>query len=208
VSHKSRPKHDADRPLLITVRLHDGLPNLRTEETFAVLLAAFEKGGDRFGFRLAHFSIQSDHMHFLAEAVDERALSRGMQGLLVRIARALNRMWSRKGSVFADHYSARELHSTRQVRRALVYVLNNASKHGIVLREPDPFTSAKWFDGWVPVDPWRDAPIPRPRTRLLADEWKQHGLLLPTERPRASRISRRTELVPLARDDADARTWH
>jgi len=39
----------------------------------------------------------------LVEAEDERALSRGMQGLAVRIARGVNRALERTGRVFADH---------------------------------------------------------------------------------------------------------
>jgi hypothetical protein len=59
--------------------------------------------------RLIHFSIQSSHIRMVVEARNARALSRGMQGLTVRIARRLNRLWGRTGAVFADRYHSRSL---------------------------------------------------------------------------------------------------
>ena len=70
----------------------------------------------RFGFRLVHFSVQRDHLHLLAEASDRRALSRGMQGLSIRVAKAVNRRLGRRGAVFADRYHARALKTPREAR--------------------------------------------------------------------------------------------
>ncbi len=42
----------------------------------------------------------------MVETDDETALACGMQGLGLRIAKALNRVMGREGSVFADHYHA------------------------------------------------------------------------------------------------------
>ena len=47
-------------------------------------------------FRLIHFSILSNHIHLIAEADTAQALSRGMKGLAVRIAWAVNRALGRK----------------------------------------------------------------------------------------------------------------
>ena len=51
-----------------------------------------------------------------------RALARGMQGLSIRMARRLNRLWRRSGKVFADRFHVEVLRTPRQVRdaRALV----------------------------------------------------------------------------------------
>src|SRR5207247_1292169 len=103
---------------------------------------------DEHGLRIVHFAIQSNHVHLLVEARDARSLSRGMQGLLVRIARNSNRAWKRKGSVFADRYHSRALRTPREVRNALVYVLQNSRKHGCHIAGVDPFTSGRDFDGW------------------------------------------------------------
>ena len=76
---------------------------------FGVLRGCFRKGKERFGFRLVHYSVQREHLHLMVEAEDARALSRGMQGLCVRVAKALNKLWGRRGRVFDDRYFARRL---------------------------------------------------------------------------------------------------
>jgi len=149
VSHAKRPELREHFPVHVTLRLEKGLPSLRRKEAYRVLKRAFGAGAMRFGFRLVHFSVQSNqHLHILAEAGDGRALSRGMLGLSVRIARALNRLWKRSGSVFADRFHSRLLKTPREVRNALVYVLQNARKHWPAFtRRPDLYSSGPWFDG-------------------------------------------------------------
>lgn len=139
------------------------------------------------GLRLPHYSPQTNHLHMIAEASDENALSRGMQGLLVRVARALNRLWARKGSVFADRYHARQLRTPREVRNALVYVLHNARHHGLSVPGVDPFSSGRWFDGWsrklvfVSRGPGATA-----KSWLLRIGWRIHGRIGIDEIPRAA----------------------
>src|SRR6266851_3537755 len=62
---------------------------------------------ERFGMRLVHFSVQGNHIHLLIETTDKQALARGMQGLTIRLAKALNRVMGRHGRVFEDHYHSR-----------------------------------------------------------------------------------------------------
>ena len=63
--------------------------------------------------------------------MNQARLEVGMQGLAIRIARGLNRLWGRKGKVFADRYHDRVLRTPREVRNALAYVLNNARRHAV-----------------------------------------------------------------------------
>jgi len=137
-----------------------------------------------------HYAILKNHLHLLVEARDRRALSRGMQGLLIRVARRLNRVWGRAGKVFADRYHDVILRTPQQVRNALVYVLQNAKKHRRAVsqrvsrtfgRTLDAFASGLWFDGWrerprtprgAPVRPTTDA-----KTWLLRAGWRRRGLL-------------------------------
>ncbi len=125
------------------MRLNKGLPSLRRKNAYRVLTRAFAAGGERFGFRLIHFSIQSNHLHLLAEAENRRALARGMQGLSIRIARGLNRLWRRTAKVLADRYHDHILRTPTEVRNAIRYVLHNVQRHGIrFVGGFDPFTSA------------------------------------------------------------------
>src|SRR5262249_21333371 len=60
---------------------------------------------------------------------DNDALSRGMQGLGVRVARALNRVMKKRGKRLADRYHAHVLRTPSEVRNAVEYVLRNHLKH-------------------------------------------------------------------------------
>jgi REP element-mobilizing transposase RayT len=48
---------------------------VRRQETLRVLHEAFFAGMDRFGFRLVHFSVQTNHVHMIAEARGTRSPS-------------------------------------------------------------------------------------------------------------------------------------
>src|SRR5688572_29131264 len=107
----------------MSLRVRRGISSLRSRGLFGRVQSALAYGQERFGFRLVHFSVQRDHLHLIAEASDRRALSRGMQGLTIRVARAVNRQLGRSGSVFAERYHARALRTPRAVHFALRYVL-------------------------------------------------------------------------------------
>jgi hypothetical protein len=158
---------------------------LRQTEARAVIERALGRGAQRFGWRLVHYSIQTTHLHFIAEARDRRALSRGMQGLSVRLARALNTLWHRIGAVFADRYHARALRTPREVRCALLYVLQNARHHGLRVEGCDPCSSGAWFDGWAGtvVDFARTPLVVAASTWLLRVGWRRHGLIGLREAP-------------------------
>ena len=134
VSHVKREAVVPRYPVLATLRTRDELPSLRSAESHAVLRRAFLKGRDRPGrlergaFRLVHYAVVDDHvLHLVCEATDRRAFSRGVQGLSIRVARGLNRLWGRKGKVFAERYDDRVLRSQDEVDEVLATVLGFGS---------------------------------------------------------------------------------
>lgn len=194
VSHLRRSALSRHHPVHVTLRLVAGVPSLRSWPRFREVRAALARGQQRFGFRLVHFSVQSNHVHLIAEARDSLALSRGMQGLAVRLARAINRTLARRGRVFADRYHARALKTPRDAHFALRYVLLNARKHASDTLLPgfvDSRSSAAWFDRFerpaalvfgareVRAE-WRashelEAPVVPPRTWLLRRGSRRYG---------------------------------
>jgi putative transposase len=74
----------------VVLRIRRGLPGLRTPRAYRVLERAFRLGKKIDGYRLIEFSVQQDHIHLIVEAEGRARLSRGMQGLMIRIAKALN----------------------------------------------------------------------------------------------------------------------
>jgi REP element-mobilizing transposase RayT len=157
----------ARHPVLVTMRLLKGISSLRRSDVRRALESAFHAGHDRFGLRLVHYSIQGNHLHLLVEVQDATALSRGMQGLAIRCARAINRALRRRGKVFADRFHSRALRARREVANALRYVLENADHHGDYTPR-DPFTSQRWL--WRVPD--EGAPVRPPRTWLLRIGWR------------------------------------
>ena len=181
VAHRERPVLASRHPIHVTLRFEAGLESLRNRRTHRVVRDALLAGGARFGARIVHFAVMSNHIHLVCEAEDEQALTRAIKGLGVRIARGLNRLWQRTGRVIADRYHTHILKTPLEVRRALQYVLHNARQHGIWFAGPDPCSSGAWFDGWdqyiEPPGAWSASPLPRARTWLLTIGWRRHGTI-------------------------------
>ena len=140
----------------VTLRARREASFLRAETVFAAVRRAFGRA-QREDFGIVHFSVQGNHVHLLVEAKDRAALGSGMQGLTTRLARAINGALRRSGRVWADRYHRRDLGSPREVRHALVYVLQNHAKHGADTSlghgaehlRLDPKSSAVYFPGWT-----------------------------------------------------------
>ena len=145
-------------------------------------------------------SIQRDHVHLLVEADNKTALSRGMQSFQISAAKHINREFSRRvrldkrrrGAVFPDRFHQEVITTPRQARHALSYVLNNWRKHEEDRSAPrswnvDPFSTGVLFEGWRQHadEPlmwrWRDTYDPmfvyRPKSWLLREGWRRHGLI-------------------------------
>ena len=144
-----RPRHPLSRhhPLHIVVRLAPGVPSLRTRKLFGRVHRALAAAKERFGMRIIHYSVQDNHLHLLVEvehpdsrlrgdcrfrgdkAAAKRALTKAMQGLGVRLARRLNKVLGRRGRLIEERYHVTRLTTPRQVKNALLYILNNGRKH-------------------------------------------------------------------------------
>jgi len=181
VVHRARPDISHRHPVHVTLRFVAGLESLRKRPNYRVVLDALSRSCGRFGMRIIHYSVMTNHVHMICEVDHASSLSRGLKGLCVRLARNLNARWQRTGRVIADRYHTHVLRTPREVRNALAYVLDNASHHGIHFAGPDPCSSAAWFDGWkCERDRGRVSGhsfLLRARTWLLAIGWRRHGLI-------------------------------
>jgi REP element-mobilizing transposase RayT len=174
--------------------LRGGVNVLRKQSVFLRIRKALAAASQN-AFRVAHFSVQTNHVHLIVEAHDKLALSSGVRGLAIRVARCVNRALARSGRIWTDRYHARPLQTPREVRNALVYVLLNRRKHRPGASALDPCSSAPWFDGWkAPEHPphtqpdGRDQPVSPPvvpaRTWLATVGWRRHGLVRRDEAPK------------------------
>ena len=171
VPNRRRPKVKDDA-LHVTMHLIDGLPNLREPRAYRRIAGAIGQCQERFGCRVVEYSVLSNHLHLIVEAENEAKLAQAMKGLKVRIAKALNGLWGRAGSIFRERFFARVLTGLQEIRRALRYVLLNARKHGIPIPTdtPDPCSSGPWYPFWLrPWKPWTGwSPVVRGRNLYLA----------------------------------------
>jgi REP element-mobilizing transposase RayT len=197
VARRRRPALAARFPALVTIRVRSDVPSLRTLRLVRDLERSLRALRRRSDFRVVHYSLQGNHLHAIVEAASSVALACGMKSLGARLARAANRIFSRRGPVLADRFHLRILRTPREVRNAIAYTLLNARSHAAKRTRPlrgqvviDPASSGRWFQGWKrgstaligAPDPDRPA-VSRPRTWLLCWGWRRWGLVDPAEVP-------------------------
>jgi len=187
VPHRARPPHQRHCPVHVTLRAAAGVPSLRGARVFGALRAALA-ASSAAGFRVLQFSAQQDHVHLVVEADAPARFVRGVQGLMIRVAKAVNRAGGRHGRVWGDRYHARRLASPREVRAGFVYVLQNFAKHIPGVHGTDPCSSSAWFDSWRTPPPPAPGPAPvrAPHTWLARVGWLRHGRLRVDEAPRGA----------------------
>jgi putative transposase len=201
--HKKRAAFKRYEPIHVVQRVEPAVGSLRRRDLYGAVRKALIATIGRATCRIVHLSIQNSHLHLAVEADDRMALARGMQAFEISAARHINAALSRKrrarrtGRVFSDRYHARVIRTPKQARHALAYILNNWRHH----REHraafanewriDPFSSAPSFDGWRDLDPttlewprtYEPLPVSEPKTWLLKEGWRKHGLIAASEVP-------------------------
>jgi REP element-mobilizing transposase RayT len=193
-SHAARPELSSNHAVHLMLRTLPSVPRLRQRAAYEVLRSVLVYFVEANDFRVVHVSIQRNHLHFIVEASDKHALSRGMQRFAIRAARAINGTFDRTGKVFAFRYHAKQIKTADYARNAISYVLNNWRRHrqDVYCDEMsmpfDRYSSASAFDGWC-TRKWKqsddDWPISAPRTVLLQFDWQLFGLIDPFEVPGA-----------------------
>jgi len=66
-SHRARARFPASVPLHVTLKVIGGLPSFRREAVARVVRAAIAAGGHRGDFRVVHYNVLGDHLHFVVE---------------------------------------------------------------------------------------------------------------------------------------------
>jgi len=193
VLHRRRGALPKGHPVHVTVRVRGDVPSLRNRRLVAELQASLAKACERGTFRVAHYAIMPDHVHLIVEADDACALASGMKSIGARLARAVNRVFSRRGPVLDGRFHSVLLGTPRQVWNALRYVLLNGRKHSKQAggdpgksSAPDIASSGRWFAGWkesfaIGANATRE--VARAKTWLLSVGWRKHGLISLSEIP-------------------------
>jgi hypothetical protein len=113
VKHRPRPWHDADRPVHVKLRVLPGMPSLQGERIARAIDACIVHAATsrwakptirRRTFRVLAHTIFADHLALTVEATSRPTLARGMQGLASGLARRVNRVIGRRGTLFVERY--------------------------------------------------------------------------------------------------------
>lgn len=157
-----RPSVNERYPLHVTWRLRKGLPDLRLLYNLGHFRHAAAES-KAYGFRVLHFSLESNHIHMIVEADSNKELANGMRSLGCRFAKLVlktRRERARSGShsknsdvnagsgIFAGRYHTRILKTPTEAKNAIAYVLLNHSKHTNFVEHIDDFSSGYHFQNW------------------------------------------------------------
>jgi REP element-mobilizing transposase RayT len=138
VSHRTRESVNSKRPLHVNFKYR---VSIRNKEVLKILKRALINSGAK-GLRILHYSVQSNHMHFILEADNNKILETGMRSLTVTIAKGIN-----KGKVQLERYHLHVLKTIRETKNAISYVLFNEQKHsGKKCIELDGYSSLHSLD--------------------------------------------------------------
>lgn len=189
--HKRRPDLKPTQPLHITVRLRDGISSLRNMnldiEIKRIILRA-----KKFGLRINHYCILSNHIHLIAETETTEQLKSGMKSFNGCLGRLLRRNGI-KGEkfprgFFKGRYHVQIIKTARQMKNTLKYVLFNTSNHLKRILYIDQYSSAEQFKKWTElldndlnnmiyeqIESLKEHPpqywLPPPRTWLATRGW-------------------------------------
>jgi REP element-mobilizing transposase RayT len=110
----------------VHVRLRTVSRALRTPRVFPTLREAIAQGARQTeSFRIVEFSVQDAEVHLIVEAATQTALTEGVRGLCIRIARAVNPLLEVRGRFFGERWQGRALTTPREVRDALIQLLGD-----------------------------------------------------------------------------------
>jgi len=117
--HWRRAPLASRHPCHVTLKVKKDVPSLRSAKLVGELERSWREVCQRGRFRLAHYSIQSDHVHLIVEASSAWDLACGLKAIAARFARGVNRIFDRAGRVLADRCRVHVLRTPREVRSAI-----------------------------------------------------------------------------------------
>lgn len=120
VSHRKREKVTRHTPTHVNMKYKASIKN----KNFLRILKKAILNSRKKGLRIIHYSVQSNHVHFIIEADNNQLLERGMRSLTVTLVKGIN-----KGRVQLQRFHLHVLRSLKEARNAVHYVCFNEQKH-------------------------------------------------------------------------------
>ena len=101
-----------------------------------------EQAKKKYGFKLKHLAIMSNHIHLLIEPHRSEDLPRIMQWVLSRFASRFNLMYGYKGHVWWDRYRSNIVKGPKNLLKTFKYISENPVKAGLAATVADYAFSA------------------------------------------------------------------
>lgn len=120
VAHRKREKVTRHIPTHVNMKYKTFIRN----KAFLRILKTAILNSRRKGLRILHYSVQSNHVHFIVCADNKSQMESGMRSLTVTLVRGIDR-----GKVQIQRYHQHVLRSFRERRNAIRYVCFNNEKH-------------------------------------------------------------------------------
>lgn len=121
VRHRSREKVTARNPTHINIKYHSRIRN----KDFLQILKRAILNGQRKGLRILHYSVLSNHIHFIIEANNNAILTSGMRSMTTTLAKGQS-----QGIVQIERYHLHVLKCPKETKNAFRYVVFNHERHG------------------------------------------------------------------------------
>lgn len=120
VAHRTREKINAHTPFHINFKYK---AFIRTNKVLEILEIGI-KNASRHKLKVTHYTLQSNHVHIIAESPHNESLIKGMRSLTNTIVKRIG-----KGSIQIERYHLHVLKTPTEVSNAVTYVLGNDIKH-------------------------------------------------------------------------------
>lgn len=120
VAHTKRERLNSRTPLHLNFKFRCSIKNKQCLK----LLGSAIRNARKHGLRIIHYSLQSNHVHLIAEAPTNDVLTKGMRSLTITFAKGLG-----KGRVQMERYHLHVLRTLRETKNAITYVFFNQQKH-------------------------------------------------------------------------------
>ena len=137
VSHRKRPHVSANTPLHINFKY---TTFIQTEQVLGIIETACYNAL-KFEFEVCYYSVQSNHIHLIAETKDTESLIKGMRSITNTIVKRIG-----KGTIQIERYHLHILKNPKETKNALDYVINNDLKHS--------GRKNKFKGNYSPADSW------------------------------------------------------
>ena len=120
VAHRNREKVSDRTPLHINFKYRT---SVRNKVTLKLLKRAIQNAR-RHGLLVQQFSFETNHIHLIVGATDNKTLTRAMRSLTITFAKGL-----KLGRIQIERYHLHVLKTVREVKHAVHYVLFNHQRH-------------------------------------------------------------------------------